>query len=245
MPQHFTETVVQPPIPYADMTSLERLLLAAIFETEATDEGLYLFSREGPVDFPYVPPEDLRIAHAASTAVPSRLNDRVSALLDLDDVENHVENYLSGEDWTTILQDIVRRSSTLEYITVVAAFTCTKMMPDAIGGLAMLITGDAVRVKNTDDLIGEFLVEHRAGRGKRPHVLLAFDESEVRPIIRDAIETDDSLTTLAADAVSDNDIHAASTALAASIDLSDERGSALFKAAIAAIRYAKQRRRPD
>jgi hypothetical protein len=42
-------------------------------------------------------------------------------------------------------------------------------------------------------------------------------------------------------AIADEDIHGACLAVTASADLSEERGSALFKAALAAIRSAEQR----
>ena len=34
---------------------------------------------------------------------------------------------LSGFSWETIFQDVVRRSKTLEYISVISSFTCSKM----------------------------------------------------------------------------------------------------------------------
>src|SRR5216684_4427044 len=38
---------------------------------------------------------------------------------------------LSGSSWEFFLQDIVRRSKTLTYISVVTSFTCSKMRPDS------------------------------------------------------------------------------------------------------------------
>jgi hypothetical protein len=76
----------------------------------------------------------------------------------------------------------------------------------------------------------------------RPHILLVFDESEVRSTVGEIIAHDESLTRLSADAVSDDDVHAACLAVIATADLSEEKGSALFKAALAAIRLAERRR---
>ncbi|MGA0534345.1 MULTISPECIES: hypothetical protein [Hansschlegelia] len=75
----------------------------------------------------------------------------------------------------------------------------------------------------------------------RPHILLAFDESEVRATIGEIIASDEALAALPADAIGD-DVHAACVAVAAAADLSEERGSAVFKAALAAIRSAERRR---
>jgi galactokinase len=53
----------------------------------------------------------------------------------------------------------VRRSATLRYVTAVSAFTCSRMRPDGFGGMAVLITADAVIGKSTNDIIGDFLNE--------------------------------------------------------------------------------------
>jgi galactokinase len=66
---------------------------------------------------------------------------------------------LSGTSWEFFLQDVVKRSRTLAYISVVAAFTCSRMRPDGFGGMTMVITADAIRGKSTNDLVEEFLSE--------------------------------------------------------------------------------------
>ena len=74
----------------------------------------------------------------------------------------------------------------------------------------------------------------------RSHVLLRLDESSVRAEIAEVIATDE--TGLTADAVTDADIHAACCAVVEQTDLSEERGAAVFRAALAAIREAERRR---
>ena len=76
----------------------------------------------------------------------------------------------------------------------------------------------------------------------RSHVLLRLDESAVRAEIAEVIATDETVTCLTADAVTDADIHAACCAVVESTDLSEERGAAAFRAALAAIREAERRR---
>jgi hypothetical protein len=66
---------------------------------------------------------------------------------------------LADTSWEFFLQDVVKRSQTLAYISVVAAFTRSRMRADGFGGMAMLITADAIRGKSTNDLIDEFLSE--------------------------------------------------------------------------------------
>ena len=58
------------------------------------------------------------------------------------------------------------------------------------------------------------------------------------------IETDETVTALTADAVTDADIHAACRAVVEHTDLSEERGAAVFRAALAAIHEAERRVKP-
>jgi hypothetical protein len=74
----------------------------------------------------------------------------------------------------------------------------------------------------------------------RIYTLLCFDESEVRTTIAEVIAGDDALATLRPDSVTDDDVHAACLAVAAASDLTEERGTALFRAALAAIRRAAE-----
>ncbi len=76
----------------------------------------------------------------------------------------------------------------------------------------------------------------------RSHVLLRLDESAVRAEIADVIATDETLTSLTADDVTDADIHAACRAVVEQTDLSEELGAAVFRAVLKAIREAERRR---
>ena len=124
-----------------------------------------------------------------------------------DDTEIDID--FSGTSWEFIFQDIVRRSSTLRYVTAVTSFTCSKMRPDGFGGMAVLITADAIVGKSTNDILEDFLAENDGGAGNGGHVLLRIREDAVREQIGQAIETDPTLTRLTADAVTDGDIRTA------------------------------------
>jgi hypothetical protein len=76
----------------------------------------------------------------------------------------------------------------------------------------------------------------------RVHVLVQLEEARVRDAIAPIIESDPALTQLTADAITDDDIHAACLAVAAETDLTEERGAAEFRAALAAIREAERRK---
>jgi hypothetical protein len=83
--------------------------------------------------------------------------------------EGEVELDLSLTSWEYLLQDIVRRSPTLRYITVVTAFTCSKMRADGFGGAALFITADAVKGHSTDEFLADCLSEFADERTDTSH----------------------------------------------------------------------------
>jgi hypothetical protein len=160
MADYFSPTVIQPTIPLADITPLERLLLSHIFSAETDRDGLYFYAEESPADIVALNRAELAAALAASEASASSLNAYVAErLAGLPSDEDTIDLDLSGTSWEFIFQDIVRRSNTLRYVTAVSSFTCSKMRPDGFGGMAVLITAAAVMGKSTHDLIGDFLAE--------------------------------------------------------------------------------------
>jgi hypothetical protein len=244
MADYHSPTVVQPTIPNADITPLERLLLTRIFQAEPDGDGLYFFAEIGPSDGFNLSVEDLRAAFAQSAGIASTASAYFAKLMvDIGDSDTHIEIDLSGTSWELIFQDIVRRSPTLDHLTVVSAFTCTKMRPDGFGGMAVLITADVIKAKSTNDILEDFLAEVEVdAHFVDSHVLLRLDETSVRSEISNLIETDETLTTLTADAVTDADIRSACRAVVEHTDLSEERGGAVFRAALVAIREAERRR---
>lgn len=72
------------------------------------------------------------------------------------------------------------------------------------------------------------------------HILAQLQEDRVRDQIAPIIETDPEFAGLTPNAVSDDDVRAASLSVAANIDLSEEIGAAEFRAALAALQAAKQ-----
>ena len=162
MADYYTATVIQQTIPEADMTPLERLLLCHVFDAEHDGEGWYFFSAIGPVDMTAIRRAALVAALAASGSdVDNTANTFVSKLLaDLKDDElqdDHMDVDFSETSWESILQDIVRRSSTLRYVSAVSSFTCSRMRPDAFGGAVVVISADAILGKSTTDLLEEFI----------------------------------------------------------------------------------------
>lgn len=169
MADYFQQTVVQQTIPDADMTPIERLLLSRIFDCERDSEGWYFFSSEGPSDMVFATRAEIEDALAASSDADSTAYSCAADLLArFEPSAAGIDLDLSGTSWEFFLQDIVKRSKSLRYVSVVAAFTCSKMRSDGFGGMAVLITPDAIVGKSTNDLLEDFLAEAGLDGGDRP-----------------------------------------------------------------------------
>lgn len=139
---------------------MERLLLSRIFECEPDGDGCYFFAEQSPSTMIFAIRSELETALTSSPDVESAAHLYVTEQLAAADVDaTEIDLDLSGTSWEFFFQDIVKRSATLAYVSVVAAFTCSKMRPDGFGGMAVLITRDTVVGKSTNDLIEDFLVE--------------------------------------------------------------------------------------
>ena len=165
MADYHTPTVIQQTIPDADMTPLERLLLSHIFESERDGEGWYFFAESQPADMITVECAALETALAASELdVDNTVNNFVRKLLaDLKDEKlqnGYLDIDLSITSWEFIFQQIVRRSSTLRYVSAVSSFTCSRMRPDGFGGAVVVISADAILGIHQRSSRGV----HRAGR---------------------------------------------------------------------------------
>lgn len=161
MADYFSPTVIQQSIPIRDMTALERLLLTHIFDAQPDDEGLYFYAELTPADMIAVSRAELEAALAASQEPTDNIAVTcvTEHLANLPPGEAIVDLDLSGIGWELIIQQIVRRSSSLRYVTALTSFTCSRMRADGFGGMAVLITADRIVGKSTFDLIGDFLAE--------------------------------------------------------------------------------------
>jgi hypothetical protein len=162
MADYYTPTVLQQSIPDADMTPLERLLLSHVFDAKRDGDGWYFFSEQGPADMLYVERAALEAALAASqSTAESAANTFVKEHLPDpqrgDPLSSHLDLDLSTTSWEFIMQDIVKRSPTLDYVSAVSSFTCSKMRPDGFGGAVVLISANEIMGKSTSDLLEEFI----------------------------------------------------------------------------------------
>ncbi|MEK9285294.1 hypothetical protein MTR72_37770 [Bradyrhizobium sp. ISRA442] len=164
MADYYTPTVVQQTIPEADMTPLERLLLSRIFDAERDGDGWCFFSEVSPADMTTVARAALEAALAASEAAGPNAANRIAteqlAKLEAGEPPSHdIDLDLTTTSWELIIQDIVRRSSTLEYVSAVSSFTCSRMRADGFGGAVVVISADQIVGKSTNDLLEEFIAQ--------------------------------------------------------------------------------------
>jgi hypothetical protein len=160
MADYYTPTVVEQTIPNCDMTPLERLILTNILDWEPEDDGVYFFTETGPCDCLELNTNEFRTAFEQSRDVKSFTMDYLAdTFANLESSKNYVNIDFSGPSWEFIFQDIIRRSSTLKFVVILAAFTCSKMRPDGFGGMAQLITADVIKRNSTYDILREFFEE--------------------------------------------------------------------------------------
>ncbi|MGO9475839.1 MAG: hypothetical protein ACLPWS_20895, partial [Rhodomicrobium sp.] len=141
-------------------TPLELLVLKRIFDSETINGELYFFSEEAPNDVLSLNWAELHEALEQSKDIPSCIYEDVKGQFEAAVPGAEViELDMSGTSWEFIFQDIVKRSKSLNYISVMASFTCSKMRRDGFGGMVTLITPEDIRGKSTTDIIEEFLNE--------------------------------------------------------------------------------------
>ncbi|WP_337180541.1 hypothetical protein [Sphingopyxis granuli] len=149
MADYFSQTVIRPDIPRAAMTALEREILGEIFEEEAVGDDVYFCASHGPGDLVFLDIAEARALLAEDEAIESSLADLARDELARADADaDELELDLSVISFEGIFQDIVKRSS-LDYVEVEAAWTCSKMRPDGFGGAATLITADDIQSVST------------------------------------------------------------------------------------------------
>lgn len=247
MADYFTQTVLQPVIPDIDMTPLERMILTEVFQSEPDVEGLYFFAEAGLNETPSFEAAALSAALAISADVDSHtaafVRKRLAATSAVGDVELDLTIDLA---WETILQDIVRRSSTIDQVIATSAFTCSKMRPDGFGGMVVLITADAVLGKSTEDMLCDLMDQVEYGDigvapGHGVHAVLRLEEKAVRAAVAEILIADASFAPLACDDITDADVREACSAVASRLDLTDIKDQAEYDAAVAALKRPQRR----
>jgi hypothetical protein len=248
MADYLFQTVIQPDIPETTMTTLEWLVLGAVFEQETEDDHVYFYSSQSPNDMPSIMVAEALAALDAQPDVESRTADLVRKALASPSLDPHAAWLtldLSVTGWAFIFQDIVRRCEELDHVSVITAWTCTRMRPDGFGGSAMVITAYAVRCKATDELVDEMLAAPGYGPvGVQPgagvHALGRLQEDRVRWALGELLAAAPA-PTFPSDAVSDLDIRKACLAVVDNLDLGDLTHASERAAARLALETARER----
>ena len=162
MTSYYTDVVVSPAIPLADMTPLERLYLSTAFEEEVPEAGglaSYGAPENGIATFGIVGRADLVAAIDQSRGLGCGLVSIFERLLEahpnVDDIEFDLDDL--STHYTLVLQAIVRRSAKIDRFIVYHAFTCGKLRMNGFGGAVELIEADRIESWSTDEQVRQWL----------------------------------------------------------------------------------------
>jgi len=244
MADYHSPTVVRPSIPADAITPLELALLSGMFEHEIDDDAIYFYSSDGPSDMVWLDIADLRALLEDEPMPSGPVVEMVRARLAEsapDEAELELDLSMLGE--ATIFQGIVRRCEQLDHVTIVSAWTCTRMRPDGFGGGITVVTADHILSSSTIHMEGELLdrAEHgdlACAPGHGRHVVLGLAKEGVRSMVTD-IQTAYPETDIAAVDVADKHIRGGSFEALARLDFGEELRTIEFSAAWAAIRIAQ------
>lgn len=166
-----TRIITHPPIPLADITPLEMLVLTNVLECSETEAGLVLFTDFGPTNPINVKRHELIEAFRASApqtdnALNIFIAGRVIALLPAPsgevDTEATVDIDLSEFPWQFVVQGIVARSPSLSELVVIQWMNHPSQRPETYGASVSLITAKAIHHATSEDLLACFRLQDQA-----------------------------------------------------------------------------------
>lgn len=168
-----TRIYTYPPIPLADISPLEMLILTNVLECSETEAGLILFTDFGPTNPIRVARSELADAYRASaqfTLEPVNvfIASRFLALLPAggnvaqDDTMISID--LSPFPWQFVVQGIVARSTDLREVTVIQWMNHPSQRPESYGAGVSLITARAIHHASSEDLLARFRLQDQALR---------------------------------------------------------------------------------
>lgn len=153
-----TSIAILPAIPAQDLTPVERLLLVTMFDHRIEDDLIHFHSRTGMREKLVFTLAELHSAiretRGLSPAGLRLLGDSLDLALGCG---SHLVFDLKGLSWEHILLDIVRRSATLDHLAIMTGYAPTQAehRPEAIGGLAIVVTADSIAGKSLDDCLAD------------------------------------------------------------------------------------------
>jgi hypothetical protein len=160
-----TRIYSHPPIPLADISPLEMLILTNVLECSETKEGLVLFTDVGPANPVQVRRSELIAAFCASAQYgEDPLNifiaGHVLALVPAggdtlgDDLTIEID--LSQCSWQFVVQDVVARSQDLREVTVIQWMNHPSHRLESFGASVSLITAKAIHHATSEDILARF-----------------------------------------------------------------------------------------
>ncbi|EYR77558.1 hypothetical protein P9A16_21390 [Shinella sp. 838] len=164
-----TRIYTYPPIPLADVTPLEKLVLTHVLECSETEAGLVLFTDVGPINPINVKRRVLLDAFGASapqadSALNAFIGSRILALIptspDGGDIAAEID--LSEFPWQFVVQDIVARSPGLPEVTVIQWMNHPSQRLETYGASVSLITDKGIHHATSEDLLKRFRLQDRA-----------------------------------------------------------------------------------
>ena len=165
-----TRIYTYPPIPLADMTPLEKLILTHVLECSETDAGLVLFTDIGPNNPISVKRKALlgsfrgsasRVSSGLNTFIARRVLSLLPAPADAVDMDATVDIDLGDFPWQFVVRDIVARSPTLSEMTVIEWINHPSQRLETYGAGVSLITAKAFHHVTSGDLIARFRLQDR------------------------------------------------------------------------------------
>lgn len=165
-----TRIYSHPPIPLADISPLEMLILTNVLECSETEEGLVLFTDFGPTNPVHLARSELVAAFRASTQYEDPLNTfiacRVLALLPAggNTVEDDamIDIDLTQFPWQFVVQGIVARSPDLREVTVIQWTNHPSQRLESFGASVSLVTAKAIHHATSEDLLARFRLQDKA-----------------------------------------------------------------------------------
>jgi hypothetical protein len=166
-----TRIYSHPPIPLADISPLEMLILANVLECSETEAGLVLFTDVGSANPIRVARSELVAAFRASAQnAEDPLNifiaGRVLSLLPAGgntvDDQAMIDIDLGQLPWQFIVQGIVARSADLREVTVIQWMNHPSQRPESFGASVSLITAKAIHHATSEDLLDRFRLQDNA-----------------------------------------------------------------------------------
>ena len=160
MADYYTQTVIHQHIPERLIAPFELLLLAEIFESDRHDDSFYYYASERPNDFITIDPRVLcatlaisprkipppLLAQTATCRMPCRTF-RISISTSQ---PRPIETAPTSSSSRT---SCAGRKGELPYLTIAAAYTCSKMRADGFGGMAIIITPRGILYQSTYDVL--------------------------------------------------------------------------------------------